>query len=83
MITKLAIGARVDGGLDAVDHLRRGDELLARPVAAALGAAPGPRCACAPAPNLISDFTVRAMLNADRAEAGVGVDQQRQVARRR
>ena len=33
----------------------------------------------APAPNLISDFTVRAMLKRA-AEAGVDVDQQRQVA---
>ena len=34
----------------------------------------------AAAPALISDFTVRATLNARRAEAGVDVDQQRQVA---
>ena len=34
---ELAVGAAVDGGLDAVDHLVGGDELLARPVAAALG----------------------------------------------
>ena len=38
MMTKSAIGARVDGRLDAVDHLLLRDELLAGPMAAALGA---------------------------------------------
>ena len=35
---ELRVGARIDGGLDAVDHFVGGDEFLAGPVAAALGA---------------------------------------------
>ena len=53
----------VGGGLDAVHHFFGGDDFLPGTMAAALGAdliSMGQ----AAAPNLISDFTVRAMLNA-------------------
>ncbi len=79
---EIRIGARVDGRLDAVDHLLLRDELLAGTVAAALGA------------DLVLDVH-RAGAELDqrlhrardverrRAEAGVDVDQQRQRRRRR
>ena len=79
MTTKSGSVLRVDRRLDAVDHLGAANELLARPVAAALGA------------DLVLDVhRRRAELDQrlDRArdvegagaEAGVDVDQQRQVA---
>ena len=81
MMTNAGIGARVDGGLDAVDHLLAGDDGLAGPVAAALGA------------HLVLDVHRRGAGLDQRldgagdvegaAAAGVDVDQQRQRAARR
>ncbi len=64
MMTNCRIGARIDGRLDPVHHF-----LLARRFPCRAGGrnawtAPDLRCAARPAPNLMNDFTVRAMLNA-------------------
>ena len=78
---ELRVGAPVDGGLDAIDHLLGRDERLARPVAAALGLHLVFEVAAAPAPDLTRSRD-RARDVERRAPAGVGVDQQRQVGRR-
>jgi hypothetical protein len=75
---ELRIGAPVDRGLDAIGHLRRGHQRLARPVAAALGR------------HLIlemhaggagADELTRGAGDVEGgAPAGVGIDQQRQLA---
>ena len=77
---EVRVGARVDRGLDAVDHL-----LLRRRSPCPGGGRsawrrPGPRCASPPAPALISDLHGARDVEGARAEAGVDVDQQRQVA---
>ncbi len=77
---EVVVGAAVHRGLDAVHHLGRADQRLARAVAAALGL------------HLVLEVAARGT-GADqvgdgardvesRAPAGVGVDEQRQVARR-
>ena len=78
MMTKLWVGARVDGRLDAIDHLFARDDLLAGAVAATLGL------------HLVFDVTARGAGLGERAdgarniesaaEAGVRIDQQRQRA---
>ena len=74
------IGARIDGGLDSVDHFLLRDELLVRPVPAALRAdlILDVHRACA---ELDQRFHRARDVERGRAEARVHVDQQRQRRR--
>nr|GEU28025.1 hypothetical protein [Tanacetum cinerariifolium] len=76
---ELFVGARIDGGADAVDHFLLRDDLLAGPVAAALGAhlvfdVHGGRA------GLDHRLDGARDIESGGAESGIGIHQQRQIA---
>ena len=78
---ELRVGARIDGGLDAVAHFRGAHEFLAGPVAAALGLHLILEMAARRAGA--GHFADRARDHEGAAPAGVRIDEQRQRGRLR